>query len=469
MSQESAVRRAALHTLGCKVNLYETDAMRAMLEDAGFQIVPFEETADVYVINTCSVTNIADRKSRQMIRRARRRNPDALICAVGCYVQTASVRGELPEEADLLIGSGKKEELVARIEQCLREREQLSVIGDVLHETACEKLSVPRIEGHTRAYVKVQDGCNMFCSYCIIPYARGRIRSRETEDVAAELEQLAERGVREAVLTGIHLTSFGADRREKNGLTGLIERIARIDGIERIRLGSLEPSVITDETAHLMKETGKVCPHFHLSLQSGCDSVLKRMNRHYTARSYMDRVNLLRSVFDQPAVTTDVIVGFPGETEEEFEATRSFLEEAALYETHLFRYSRREGTKAAEMDGQVPEHIKEERLDILEELNAENKRAFERSWSGKRASLLVEEEAQIDENGCISTPNAGRLKGAVLPSPKDGKRVYTGYTKEYIRAFCVSDKDLRGQVIEGNLAVESLPVLSYTENETDRL
>ena len=343
------------------------------------------------------------------------------------------------------------------------------MIGDVLHETACEKLSVPRIEGHTRAYVKVQDGCNMFCSYCIIPYARGRIRSRETEDVAAELEQLAERGVREAVLTGIHLTSFGADRREKNGLTGLIERIARIDGIERIRLGSLEPSFITDETAHLMKETGKVCPHFHLSLQSGCDSVLKRMNRHYTARSYMDRVNLLRSVFDQPAVTTDVIVGFPGETEEEFEATRSFLEEAALYETHLFRYSRREGTKAAEMDGQVPEHIKEERLDILEELNAENKRAFERSWSGKRASLLVEEEAQIDENGCISTPNAGRLKGAVLPSPKDGKRVYTGYTKEYIRAFCVSDKDLRGQVIEGNLAVESLPVLSYTENETDRL
>ena len=481
-------RKAALHTLGCRVNIYETDAMRAMLEDAGFEIVPFEETADVYVINTCSVTNIADRKSRQMISRARKRNPDAAVVAAGCYVQTALDRTGKNVDADILLGSSRKGDLLKELQSWFDSRtpgrgaDALRSVSDVMREEGCEQLSVPRIEGHSRAYVKVQDGCNMFCSYCIIPFARGRIRSRSMEEVALELEGLARSGIREVVLTGIHLSSYGVDFagsvedaygaegerktwQERSRLIDLTERVARIPGIERIRLGSLEPTVITREFAERLRETGKVCPHFHLSLQSGCDSVLKRMNRHYTAEDYRGRVEILRRVFDRPAVTTDVIVGFPGESEEEFRETERFLRDIRLYETHIFRYSMRAGTKAAAMQGQIPEAVKEERADVLMKLNEENRRAFDLSWDGHEAEMLVEEEARIDDHGYISVPNAGPLRvraEEVSGRLKSGEKLYTGYTREYVRAFVCSPEDLRGHVIKGKMTVESLPLLEYT-------
>ena len=481
-------RKAALHTLGCKVNIYETDAMRAMLEDAGFEIVPFEEAADVYVINTCSVTNIADRKSRQMISRARKRNPGAAVVAAGCYVHTALDRTGKSVDADILLGSSRKGDLLKELQTWFSARDAGSSaasqrsVGNVMQEDGCEQLSVPRIEQHSRAWVKVQDGCNMFCSYCIIPFARGRIRSRSMEEITQELEALARSGIREVILTGIHLSSYGVDfsgnvedaygrqgeRRtwqERSRLIDLTERVSGIPGIERIRLGSLEPTIITEEFAVRLRETGKVCPHFHLSLQSGCDSVLKRMNRHYTADDYRMRVEILRKVFGHPAVTTDVIVGFPGETEEEFRQTERFLQEIRLYETHVFRYSMRAGTKAAAMPGQVPEAVKEERSDILMKLSEKSRREFEVSWTGCEAEILVEEEARIDDRGYISAPNAGSVRVRAEETAgllKSGEKLYTGYTREYVRAFVCSGEDLKGRVIKGKLTVESLPILEYT-------
>ena len=463
--------------------------MRAMLEEAGFEIVSFDAAADVYVINTCSVTNIADRKSRQMIHRARKMNPSAVVVAAGCYVQTALDRTGKTVDADIIIGSSRKGRLLEELEKYYAEREKeraedkaAGSVGDVMHEDRFEEMSLPRIEGHTRAYIKVQDGCNMCCSYCIIPFARGRIRSRGMQEILCELEGLAESGVREVVLTGIHLSSYGVDFagdvtqaygeegekktwQSRSKLIDLIEAVSQVEGIERIRLGSLEPTIITEEFVRRLSALEKVCPHFHLSLQSGCDSVLKRMNRHYTAQDYAGRLQILRRYYDMPAITTDVIVGFPQETEEEFEQTRRFLESVRLYETHLFRYSMRAGTKAASMTGQIPEAVKEERLDVLADLNRECCREYERAMDGHETSMLVEEEAYIDENGSVSVPNAGPLgvdAGAAAKLIGPGEKLYTGYTREYIRAFAVSGEDLRGQIIKGKLTVESLPVFEYT-------
>jgi threonylcarbamoyladenosine tRNA methylthiotransferase MtaB len=497
-----AGKTAALRTLGCKVNVYETDAMRSMLEEAGFRIVPFAPGADVYVINTCSVTNIADRKSRQMIHRARTLNPDAVVVACGCYVQTAVDRTGLDVDADLIIGSSRKKELVQELEKfytALQEAKEeggtdalpAECVGDVMHEPSFEEMPLSGVEGHTRAYIKVQDGCNMFCSYCIIPYARGRIRSRKISDILPELEHLAGQGIREIVLTGIHLSSYGVDfgneevesfyRGElpagkggwqaRSRLIDLIEAAAGVPGIERIRLGSLEPTIITEEFARRLSRIMEFCPHFHLSLQSGCDSVLRRMNRHYTTRDYAGRVECLRRYFDNPAITTDVIVGFPGETEEEFEETVKYLEKIRLYETHIFKYSLRAGTRAASMEGQVTEQVKTRRSDILLRLNARNKAAYEKSWDGREAEVLIEEEARRNADGSPALPNVEKLASGRgengdgeqllirMESAGGGTGVYTGYTRQYIRVFVKSDADICGRIVKGKLQVDNLGFL----------
>ena len=348
-------KKAALHNLGCKVNAYETEAMQELLEDSGYEIVPFHEKADIYIINTCTVTNMADRKSRQMLHRARKMNPDAIVAACGCYVQ------EKPEEVadcvDIVIGNNRKKEIVHILEEYEKGREGIRKdLVDIGHTREYEDLHLSRTAEHTRAYIKVQDGCNQFCSYCIIPYARGRVRSRSMESVREEVETLAGNGYQEVVLTGIHLSSYGIDTG--TDLLSLIRTVHEVAGIKRIRLGSLEPRIITEEFAEAIAGLPKMCPHFHLSLQSGCTETLKRMNRRYTAEEYYEKCELLRKYFRNPALTTDVIVGFPGETEEEFKASRDFIDKVDFYETHVFKYSRREGTKAAAMPDQVPEEEK---------------------------------------------------------------------------------------------------------------
>ncbi|MBO7709286.1 MAG: tRNA (N(6)-L-threonylcarbamoyladenosine(37)-C(2))-methylthiotransferase MtaB [Lachnospiraceae bacterium] len=418
-------KRAALHNLGCKVNAYETEAMEQLLREAGYVIVPFDETADVYVINTCSVTNIADRKSRQMLHRARKMNPSAVVVAAGCYVQTANDRTHLEVDADVIIGNNKKKELPQILETFFRERAEAGSAGadegrqrhilDINHEGSYEELKIDRTSEHTRAFIKVQDGCNQFCSYCIIPFARGRIRSRQIPDVVEEVGKLTASGVKEIVLTGIHLSSYGMDWKESpsaGSLLSLIRSVACVPGVERIRLGSLEPRIITEAFAAALKAVPQFCPHFHLSLQSGCDSVLRRMNRKYTTEEYEKALEILRTVFDDPALTTDVIVGFPGETEEEFACTRKFLEKIGLYETHIFKYSMRAGTRAAAMPDQVPEHVKNDRSSDLIALGRENMRRYIRRWDRKPVQVLVEETRVMD-----------------------GETWYTGYTREYIRVF----------------------------------
>ena len=343
------MRRAALHNLGCKVNAYETEAMQQILEKAGYEIVPFQEQADVYVINTCSVTNMADRKSRQMIHRARKQNPDAVIVAAGCYVQTAGERQEEDETIDIVIGNNKKHELAERLEEFFEKHEKARAMIDInCPKEGYEELSLSRTAEHTRAFIKVQDGCNQFCTYCIIPYARGRVRSRKPADVLGEIQRLAENGYQEVVLTGIHLSSYGIDIEDD--LLHLIEQVHEIEGIQRIRLGSLEPKIVTEEFAKRLSELEKICPHFHLSLQSGCDATLERMNRKYTTEEYAKSCGYLRKYFREPAITTDVIVGFPGETEEEFAVTKQYLEKIHFYEMHIFKYSKRQGSKNERSD-----------------------------------------------------------------------------------------------------------------------
>ena len=354
------MRKAALHNLGCKVNAYETEAMEQLLEAAGYEIVSFEEKADVYVINTCSVTNVADKKSRQMLHRAKAKNPDAVVVAAGCYVQAAADKLREDAAVDLIIGNNRKADLVPLLEAWFAGKEIRESITDLAGSNEYEKLHINKQAEHTRAFIKVQDGCNQFCSYCIIPYARGRVRSRKPEDVEAEVKGLVARGYREVVLTGIHLSSYGTEHMEGSPVKGgdwdsgplwdLIERIHRVEGLERIRLGSLEPRIITREFAEKLAGLPEFSPHFHLSLQSGCDATLKRMNRHYTTEDYLRRCGILREIFDHPAITTDVIAGFPGETEEEFEETRRFLETVRFYEMHVFKYSKRQGTRAAVME-----------------------------------------------------------------------------------------------------------------------
>jgi len=420
-------KRAALRSLGCKVNSYETEAIRERLEAAGFEIVAFEdENADVYVINTCTVTNIADRKSRQMLHRAKKKNPKALVVALGCYVQTGADKVKEDDAIDLAIGNNKKGDIVNLILAALDEKDKCSkdeIDLDISKEY--ENLAVDRASEHTRSYIKIQDGCDQFCSYCAIPLARGRVRSRQVVDILDEANRLVDSGIKELVLTGIHLCSYGLDFfRKDNDLTraeaekdyladskesfykagyliDVIEKMARIPGLERIRLGSLEPRMITEEFAGRLKATGKVCPHFHLSLQSGCDSVLARMNRHYDIREYADKVNILRNVFHNPAITTDVIVGFPGETKEEFELSFDFLEKINFYEIHVFQYSPRKGTVASRMKPQVSPEEKKKRSDRVLDLTSRQKKAFEELYRGKRVSVLVEEIVKSDK-GCLA-------------------------------------------------------------------
>lgn len=430
-------KRAALHNLGCKVNAYETEAMRQLLEEDGYEIVPFEPGADVYVINTCTVTNIADRKSRQMLHKARKMNPDAIVVAAGCYVETADGGVEKDPAIDIILGNNQKNQLVSVIRDFEQKRagkraeEPSGVMTkkiDINHTKEYENLIIDRTENRTRADIKVQDGCNQFCTYCIIPFARGRVRSRDTQDVLQEVRALAASGCQEIVLTGIHLSSYGVDLGEGMDLTALIEAVHEVDGISRIRLGSLEPGIVTEKFAYTLAELPKVCPHFHLSLQSGCDTVLKRMNRRYTSGEFREKCELLREAFTLPALTTDVIVGFPGETEEEFAVTEEFLRQIKLYETHIFKYSKRQGTRAAVMPDQVDEQVKAFRSERLIALGEENRLAFEESWMGREAEILFEEKNTIA-----------------------GKDYFTGYTKEYIRAAVLADRDYANETVRGIL------------------
>ena len=391
------MKKVALHNLGCKVNAYETEAMQEMLEHAGYEIVPFQEGADIYVINTCTVTNIADRKSRQMLHRARKMNPDAVVVAAGCYVQAQAEKQVIDPCIDIVLGNNKKQDLLTALQAYEEAHGDLREVIDINHTKEYENLHLTKQGEHTRAYIKVQDGCNQFCSYCIIPYARGRVRSRAKEDVVAEVTDLAKNGYQEVVLTGIHLSSYGIDFENEDNLLSLIRAVHEIEGIKRIRLGSLEPRIITEEFVQAIAALPKMCPHFHLSLQSGCNETLKRMNRRYTSEEFYEKCEILRKYFEKPALTTDVIVGFPQETEEEFETTYEFLKKICFYETHIFKYSKREGTKAAVMQGQIPEQIKAKRSARLIELGEKNRRAYEESFLGKTVEVLVEEKS--DEIG----------------------------------------------------------------------
>ena len=422
--------KAALHNLGCKVNAYETEAMEQQLKERGYEIVPFDEKADVYIINTCSVTNIADRKSRQMLHRAKKLNPESVVVAAGCYVQVASEELKKDTSVDIVIGNNKKAELAYILDEYLgnvHEKEEAEVfVTDLSHGSDYEALHLEQPSDHTRAFIKVQDGCNQFCSYCIIPFARGRVRSRSREDVVREITGLVAQGYREAVLTGIHLSSYGIEHMEGNPvsqgdwnqreLLALIREVHEISGLERIRLGSQEPRIITEEFAKSLAELPKFCPHFHLSLQSGCDSVLQRMNRHYTTEDYLRRCEILRKHFKRPAITTDVIVGFPGETKEEFDITEKYLEKVHFYEMHIFKYSRRKGTVADRMEGQVDEKVKTQRSAILLELENKMSKEYRQQHIGKPEEVLIEEI--VSENG---------------------KDYFMGFTPDYIRVKITCD------------------------------
>ena len=418
------MKKVALHNLGCKVNAYETEAMQEMLEHAGYEIVPFQEGADIYVINTCTVTNIADRKSRQMLHRARKMNPDAVVVAAGCYVQAQAEKQVIDPCIDIVLGNNKKQDLLTALQAYEEAHGDLREVIDINHTKEYENLHLTKQGEHTRAYIKVQDGCNQFCSYCIIPYARGRVRSRAKEDVVAEVTDLAKNGYQEVVLTGIHLSSYGIDFENEDNLLSLIRAVHKIEGIKRIRLGSLEPRIITEEFVQAIAALPKMCPHFHLSLQSGCNETLKRMNRRYTSEEFYEKCEILRKYFEKPALTTDVIVGFPQETEEEFETTYEFLKKICFYETHIFKYSKREGTKAAVMQGQIPEQIKAKRSARLIELGEKNRRAYEESFLGKTVEVLVEEKSDVN-----------------------GKEMRTGHTKEYMKIALESEKNLQNCIL----------------------
>lgn len=439
------MKRVALHNLGCKVNSYELDVIGQKLKENGFLIVPFDEKADVYIVNTCSVTNIADRKSRQMLHQAKKRNPDSVVVAVGCYVQTGKEQALADGAVDLLIGNNKKKDTVEILKEYLEQRERADKtlggrsIVDIAAETDYEEMRLTHTAEHTRAYIKIQDGCNQFCSYCIIPYARGRVRSRKEEDILAEVRGLAAQGFKEIVLTGIHLSSYGMDfDGEKNPKEGesfshvrllhLLEELDHIQGIARIRLGSLEPRIITPVFVKGLQGIKKLCHHFHLSLQSGCDETLLRMNRRYTTREYLEKVKLLREAFGNPAITTDVIVGFPGESEAEFEMTARFLETVNFYEMHVFQYSRREGTAAAKRKDQIPEEVKKKRSEILLALAKKQSRQFRESYIREHVEVLFEETKEIGGITC-----------------------QVGYTGEYIRAAKRTAEHLSGKIRAGKL------------------
>lgn len=451
------MKNVALHNLGCKVNSYELDVVQQMLQENGYNIVSFDEKADIYIVNTCTVTNMADRKSRQMLHRAKTLNPDAVVIAIGCYVQTGKEDVVLDESIDLAIGNNRKKDIVGIIESYLKEKGLLqapqkvdktlnnTTIIDVNNTYEYEEMTLKKTAEHTRAYIKIQDGCNQFCTYCIIPYARGRVRSRRWEDICEEIEGLVAAGYKEIVLTGIHISSYGIDFEEEawqageskealkvkgrhdysgnSKLIDLIERIHGIPGVERIRIGSLEPRIVTKEFAQRLAILPRICPHFHLSLQSGCDATLKRMNRHYSAAEYRESVENLREVFERPAITTDVIVGFPQETEEEFAETKAFLEQICFFEMHIFKYSKRKGTIAAGMPGQVPDPVKTARSNELLILEKEQSKEFRDHYLGKEVAVLFEESKQIQ-----------------------GKTYQLGHTVDYVKVALETEEDLVNQI-----------------------
>ena len=459
------MKRAAFHNLGCKVNSYELDIMRQKMEKSGYSIVPFEEEADVYVINTCTVTNIADRKSRQMIHKAKKRNPDAVVIAVGCYVETDPERVGTDSAIDLAIGNNNKariaellDEFLESIGESSRDRRTLGgrTMTDLTHRPQYEDMQLED-PGHTRAFVKIQDGCNQFCSYCIIPYARGRIRSRRPGEILKEIRTIAGKGIREVVLTGIHVSSYGLewDARTDNVpfdplksgafLLDLMEEIRKIPGIERIRLSSLEPRIMTEEFVKGIADMPEVCPHFHLSLQSGCNATLRRMNRHYTAEEFMESVKLLRRYYEEPAITTDVIVGFPGESEAEFKETVKFLVEVNFYEIHVFKYSVRKGTVAAKLPVQIPDPVKGVRSDVLLEMTERQSKDYRSRFIGKSEELLLEEIIQTPAGAC-----------------------WRGHTKRYVEGYIPCDSDgaqqfEAGQLVRGTFtgAVAGAPALMF--------
>ena len=422
------MRKAAFHNLGCKVTSYETEAMQQLLEDAGYEIVPFREGADVYIINTCSVTNVADRKSRQMLHRAKKMNPSAAVVAVGCYVQAAGAELKKDEAVDLIVGNNQKKDLVQILDDYFADHENSGEILDIGHSQEYEELHIRRIADHTRAFIKVQDGCNQFCSYCIIPYTRGRVRSRRPEDIEHEVRGIAEAGYKEIVLTGIHLSSYGVDFKDEQqeNLLTLIKRLDQIPGIERLRLGSLEPRIVTREFAKELARLRTICPHFHLSLQSGCDATLKRMNRRYNAAEYQACCEILREEFANPAITTDVIVGFPGETEEEFAETERFLKAIHFYEMHIFKYSRRAGTRAADMPDQVPEGTKSVRSDILLALEKQQSLEYRGRFLGTEEEILLEEPIEID-----------------------GTKYMMGHTRQYVKGAVPYEEGLKNKTVKG--------------------
>ncbi|MFI3176541.1 MAG: tRNA (N(6)-L-threonylcarbamoyladenosine(37)-C(2))-methylthiotransferase MtaB [Eubacteriales bacterium] len=427
-------KSVALHNLGCKVNSYELDVLQQMLQENGYAIVSFDEIADIYLVNTCSVTNIADRKSRQMLHKAKKRNPQAIVVAMGCYVQMNEEESLQDEMIDLLIGNNKKKDALSIIEQYCIMREQEEVTKTLNHTTIInmdepmeyEEMKRKQTGSNLRANVKIQDGCNQFCTYCIIPYARGRVRSRKIEDILEEVKQLVQNGYQEVVLTGIHISSYGIDLEADIALFNVIEMIHQIEGLERIRIGSLEPRIITESFVRGIRKLHKVCPHFHLSLQSGSDSVLKRMNRRYTSGEYYEKVKLLRKYLSYPAITTDLIVGFPGETKEEYEETIRFVEEVKFAEVHVFKYSKRKGTKAAVMPEQVADQVKALRSETLIALTKQQARSYEQGWIGQEVWVLWEEVKVIED-----------------------KEYKVGYTKEYCKVAIPHDNNGINQIDHG--------------------
>ena len=419
-------KKVALHNLGCKVNAYELEAMQEMLEKAGYEIVPFAPGADIYIINTCTVTNIADRKSRQMLHKARKMNPQAIVIAAGCYVQAQKNMEQIDDAIDIVLGNNRKQDLLFVLENYKKGSGQEKDMISLEKPVEYEELQLSSTGEHTRAYLKVQDGCNQFCSYCIIPYVRGRVRSRKKEEVLEEVLRLTKNGYQEFVLTGIHLSSYGIDCEDS--LLELIKAVHEIEGVKRIRLGSLEPRIITEEFAQALGDMPKICPHFHLSLQSGCDATLKRMNRKYSAEEYLEGCRILRKYFKNPALTTDVIVGFPQETEEEFVQSKNMIESVEFYETHIFKYSRRQGTRAAEMAGQIDEAVKTERSHKLIQMGKEKKQKYMESFLGHQVEILFEETAQIQ-----------------------GEEYWIGYTKEYLKVAAKSKESLENCIVSGKV------------------
>lgn len=416
----------AFLTLGCKVNTYETNAMQLLFRQAGYTVVEFADKADIYIVNTCSVTNMADRKSRQMLHKAKKKNPDAIIVAAGCYVQAAKEQLEQDTAVDVVVGNNQKNRIVEIVEAYRQNHQECSFIVDVAKDSVYECMHIEDAGERTRACIKIQDGCNQFCSYCIIPYTRGRVRSRAEEDILAEITNLVKQGYKEFVINGIHLSSYGADEQNKDfvrlagkPLLHVLEKINAIDGVERIRLGSLEPRVITEEFVSKLVQLEKICPHFHLSLQSGCDETLKRMNRKYSTKEFLDGCIILRKYYENPAITTDVIVGFPMETEEEFQQTYQFLERIAFSQMHIFKYSVRKGTRAEKMTPQVGENIKTERSNKLLQLNHRLQKKYEETFLSKEEKVLFEEVTTIEDKEYVIGHNERYLKIAVPATEKE--------------------------------------------------